>query len=237
MASRRFATPQLASVSHYLHGEERIARSCSRLRLGLHGRTRLSAAARAGNVARCAFLVDHGALVRVRDGFGRSPLTEALARGHGECAAWLRGAGAEEDAVWGGVQVARWGVARGVAVSGDWVWSLASLGGGLLAVGCLSGVIRILNTVTGAATATLRGHASNVRALAVLPGGKVASGSWDGSVRVWNVETGACEAELASGEGFVGALAVLRDGLLASASGENSVRLWDVTTRACTAEL
>ena len=34
--------------------------------LGLFGRTRLSAAARVGNVRRCAFLVVHGADVRAR---------------------------------------------------------------------------------------------------------------------------------------------------------------------------
>ena len=96
-------------MNRYLRGEERIARSCSRLKLGLHGRTRLAAAARVGDVRRCAFLVAHGADVLARDGFGRSALSEAVAGGHGACAAWLRGAGAEEDVAWGGVCVASWG--------------------------------------------------------------------------------------------------------------------------------
>ena len=238
-AGHRGAADVLARLTRHLRSEERIWRAISRLALGLYRRTRLAAAARRGDAARCAFLLAHGADARAVDAFGRTPLDEALAGGHAAAAAVLRGAGAVDAAPFGGAAVAMWGPVAGAGGRPDEVWSLASLGGGRIAVGHDSGAIVVRDTSTGSVTATLVGHADAVLALVALPGGRVASAGYGGdhSVRVWSVATGAAEAVLAGHTNSVRALAVVLDGRLASGSDDGSVRLWDVRARVCTAVL
>ena len=168
------AADVLAQTIRAVRSDERTWRAISRLAHGPRRHTRLAWAARRGDVPRCAFLVEHGARVAVRDAGGRSPLGEALAGGHVAAAAFLRAHGAEED--FGGALVATWGPEAEAGVRGelDGVLALASLPGALLAVGHESGAIRVRSTVTGAVTATLAGHVGAVHALAVLPGGRLA---------------------------------------------------------------
>lgn len=225
-----------AQVSPALRRDERVWRALMRHAnaRGLHRRTHLSYAARKGDLARCEFLVEHGAPVAHRDAFGRSALTEALAGGHAAVAVFLRANGAEEDTVFGGVLSATWAPVVGAA-GADGVFSLAVLEGGLLAMGHVSGDIRLRNTATGAVTITLPGHTSHVRALVLLPGGRrLASASDDRSVRVWNVAAGVAPGPgvvLPNGHtAVVSSLCVLRNGCLASGSADHSVRLWDLTT-------
>ena len=78
-AGHRGAADVLARLTRHLRSEKRIWRAISRLALGLYRRTRLAAAARCGDVARCAFLLAHGADARAVDRFGRSALDEAVA--------------------------------------------------------------------------------------------------------------------------------------------------------------
>ena len=88
---------RLSALSPRLRVAARVGHASARVTLGLHSRTRLAGAARAGNGARCAHLVSCGADVNARDTFGRSALTEAVGAGHEGVAAWLRGAGAAEE--------------------------------------------------------------------------------------------------------------------------------------------
>ena len=80
-AGHRGAADVLARLTRHLRSEERVWRAISRLALGLFRRTRLAAAARCGDVARCAFLLAHGADARACDAFGRCPLDEAVSGG------------------------------------------------------------------------------------------------------------------------------------------------------------
>ena len=176
----------LSQLTRHTWREERICRALARQARGLWGRTRLAAAARAGDLGRCALLLECGALVNARDGFGRTALAEAVSGGHGACAAYLVSRGAVGDAAFGGACVGTWGLeaAAGAGGGAHRVESLASVGGGRIAVGHQSGALHIRNTATGAVTATLVGHAHHVLALVALPGGRVASGGIDLSVRV-----------------------------------------------------
>lgn len=72
----------LAQVNKNLRSEQRIARASAGLRLGLYGRTRLAHAALCGDLRRCKFLVECSSDPDARDTFLRSPLHEALSRGH-----------------------------------------------------------------------------------------------------------------------------------------------------------
>ena len=227
----------LAQVNSEMRVDERVWRAISRLRAGLSHRTRLSAAARAGDVARCTFLVNHGATVNAWDACGRSPLTEALEHGHTRVAAFLRGQGARETPLFAGIQRAAW--ASRIVVGGgvDRVYTLVLLGedAAHVGVGHRSGAIRVCVTASGAATQTLLGHTNAVRALLVLPKAArrlplgtrdlLASGSWDHSIRLWDTTSGACEHTLLGHTDGVNALALLRGGLLASGSNDSSVPL------------
>ena len=235
------AADVLARLTRHLRSEERVWRAISRLALGLFRRTRIAAAARCGDVARCAFLLAHGADARVCDAFGRTPLDEAVAGGHTAAAAVLRAAGAVDAAPFGGAAGATWGPEAADPFMEDEisreVWSLAVVGGERIAAGFRFGAIRVLDSVTGVVVTTLTGHAGVVSALVALPVDRFASAGADSTVRLWSLATGTAEAVLAGHTDEVWDLAVLRDGRLASGSDDGSVRLWDVRTRACTAVL
>lgn len=187
-AGHRAAADILAQLNRYLRSEERTWRAISRECLGLFGRTRLSAAARAGNLARCTFLIEHGADVNAHDTHGRTPLLEARARGHGACAALLLAHGAEESAPFGGVLSVSWAPPPAAVVlpppAADRVYALAAVAPGpgapaRIASSHFSGAIHVRDAATGAVTATLLGHTAAVRALVALPGGRLASASFD----------------------------------------------------------
>jgi WD40 repeat protein len=98
---------------------------------------------------------------------------------------------------------------------------------GCLASGSLDNTIRLWDTKTGAETARLEGHSSQVTALCVLPDGRLAS-SADLTIRLWDVKTHAEIARLEGLSSWVRALCVLPDGRLASGSQDNTIRLWDI---------
>lgn len=228
-AGNRATANVFAQLSRFLRDDERVWRSISRERLGVFCRTRLAAAARAGDVKRCEFLLDHGADVNAHDTHGRSPLLEALAREHHPTAAFLRSRGALESAPFGGELNASWTIAVGAAGAPDTVWSLLPLECGRLAVGHTSGAINLADPSSGLVSRTLLGHNRNVMSLETLTH-SLASFSIDGTLRVWSPATGQPETArngLSDGGETKTALAVLRGGLLATGGCGRIVRLWE----------
>jgi len=113
-----------------------------------------------------------------------------------------------------------------------WVYALAVLADGCLAVGCDDGGVQVVDVDTGAVLAVMEGHGSQVAALAALPDGTLASGSWDGTVQLWDVGTQKCVAKQLDGQaGMVWSLAVLADGRLACGTSDSVIALLNVGSR------
>ncbi len=93
--------------------------------------------------------------------------------------------------------------------------------------------VRLWDTATGQAIATLEGHTGGVRGVAFSPDGRLlASGSGDGSVRLWDVATRQQIARLEGHTDWVSGVAFSPDGrLLASTGDDQSVRLWNTRSR------
>lgn len=132
-----------------------------------------------------------------------------------------------------------WQVALGARIT-----ALAmSPAGGLAAVALDDFSIRLIDTETGAQTATLDGHTSEVRALVFnTPGDQLASGGDDRDVHLWEVTSGERRQTLAH-PGVILRLAFSPNGeKLATTSADESIandpddiadrrlRLWDVET-------
>jgi WD40 repeat protein len=93
--------------------------------------------------------------------------------------------------------------------------------GGLIAVGCEDGVIKVWNSETGEVLHAINGHAGPVSSVTVSPDGKLLfSGGMDAAIRVWDLRGGALLNVLSGHSQGVGAVAVSPDGrLLASGGG------------------
>jgi WD40 repeat protein len=96
---------------------------------------------------------------------------------------------------------------------------------GLVATGSDDAAVRLWCADTGAAVATLAGHAGVVCALAPLTGGLLASGGLDGTVRVWELAARACARILQHASG-VRALAAVAGGGLAAGLVDGRISLW-----------
>ena len=83
--------------------------------------------------------------------------------------------------------------------------------------------IRLWDTESGAASATLEGHSASVNALDFSPDGKtLASGSEDKTIRLWGAKPGAASAPLAQ------AVAFSPD--YERAWGDTEIQVWDHIT-------
>ncbi len=107
-----------------------------------------------------------------------------------------------------------------------------------LAVGTVSGEVRMWEVATRTILLAVQGHTSAVVGLALSADGRLlTSGSGDGTVRLWDV-TNASELAQFAHPTLVHSVAWVEDGqLLASAGGDGVVRLWDVPSRMCVATL
>jgi WD40 repeat protein len=99
--------------------------------------------------------------------------------------------------------------------------------------------VRVWDSTTGAAQATLQGHTNQVKSVAFSPDGKcIASGSDDMTVRLWDSTTGSAQATLRGHTDSVTSVAFSPDGKrVVSGSYDCTVRLWDSTTGAAQARL
>ncbi len=89
-----------------------------------------------------------------------------------------------------------------------------------LAIGCGSGVIRIVNIATGIERVSLVGHRFPVNALTFSPDGlTLVSAGADGSARLWDMETGQELAILESRSGPLTSLAFSADGRALAVAG------------------
>ncbi|HEY5913390.1 MAG TPA: serine/threonine-protein kinase [Verrucomicrobiae bacterium] len=104
--------------------------------------------------------------------------------------------------------------------------------GDLLAVGEQSGLIRLLDPLTGAEKGRLVGHHDSVTGLAFAPTGlTLASSSWDRTARLWDVASRQEKLALTNHTAWVSSVAFAPDGYtLATSSADQSIRIWDATS-------
>ncbi|MEZ4736534.1 MAG: WD40 repeat domain-containing protein [Caldilineaceae bacterium] len=102
--------------------------------------------------------------------------------------------------------------------------------GELIAIGTLSGELRVWQTTDQTLVALWQGHEDAIWSVAFSPDGEVlASSSGDQSVRLWAVRTGQLRHTLRGHTKGVGAVAFSPDGkVVASGSTDRTVCLWDV---------
>ncbi|WP_432824965.1 Hsp70 family protein [Dactylosporangium sp. CA-092794] len=103
----------------------------------------------------------------------------------------------------------------------------------VLASAGADGSVRLWETPTGTARATLEGHTDPVAAVAFNPAGTLlASAGLDTTIRLWDPATCAHLFTLDGHDGAVRALAFTPDGaVLASTGADGAVRLWNVSGR------
>jgi WD40 repeat protein len=116
-----------------------------------------------------------------------------------------------------------------------------SADGATLAVACrgkrsskteMSATIRLLDSVSGRAVQSLRGHTDGVDCLAFEQSGRMLmSGSSDKTARLWDVGTGKQTQRLDGHRDRITSLAVAPNGKrLATGSRDDTIRLWDAST-------
>jgi serine/threonine protein kinase len=112
-----------------------------------------------------------------------------------------------------------------VAISSD---------GQTIAIGNLSGTLKLWDVVSGTLMQRLEGQDVQTRSVAFSPDGKaVVAGGYGNTVKIWDAETGALKRTLAGHSNEITAVAFSPDGrTVASGSFDNTVRLWDSETGA-----
>lgn len=102
--------------------------------------------------------------------------------------------------------------------------------GSKLAIGSVSGLVRVWDLVKDTCQIVAQRSRGSVLAMAFLTDGKLAVSSSANDVLVWDVDRMVCVWEWipTSAGAHMYALIPLDDGKFASASGDNAVRLWDV---------
>ena len=128
----------------------------------------------------------------------------------------------------------KWGACSRIAALGSDPNSL-SYHESSIAVGCVSGDIIILDTITGAQTAIFLGHTKQVTCVAFSSNGmSLVSGSSDKAVKLWDVQTGGVIKTFSNHTHSIFSVSISADyTTIASASADRTIRLWDIKTGGC----
>ena len=105
----------------------------------------------------------------------------------------------------------------------------------MIAAGCHTGEITILDGVIGSQTAVLSGHTQGVRCLTFSSDGKsLVSGSEDTTVKLWDVQTGGVVKTFHGHiDKVLSVSASIDHTVMASGSLDKTIRLWDMKTKEC----
>jgi len=103
-----------------------------------------------------------------------------------------------------------------------------------IAVGGYSGVITILDVITGNQVTVLSGHTGMVQTLTFAPDGKsLISGSNDKTVKLWDMQTGGIVKTFSGHTSAVLSVSLSPSSTIASGSEDMSIHLWDSQTGEC----
>lgn len=104
-----------------------------------------------------------------------------------------------------------------------------------VAVGSDSGVVVIINGVTGSQEAILSGHSDWVRSVTFsLDGVFLVSGSDDRTLKLWDMQTGGIIMTFTGHERWIMSVSISADCTkIASSSADGTIRLWDIQTGKC----
>ena len=104
-----------------------------------------------------------------------------------------------------------------------------------IAVGCRSGDIAILDTITGTQKAVFSGHRGEIQCVVFsLDGTSLVSGGADRTVKLWDVQTGGVVNTFSGHTGWVYSVSISADyTTVASVSSDGTIRLWDTRIGGC----
>lgn len=110
-------------------------------------------------------------------------------------------------------------------------WGVALSADGMrLAAGSDTGMVKVLDVVSGQLLLTLKGHVGRSRCVAFSPDGKrIASGGEDGTVRVWDAILGEQTLTLDGHNSEVTSVTFSADGNQLRSADFLTTRIWDVT--------
>ena len=105
----------------------------------------------------------------------------------------------------------------------------------IIAVGCYSGGIILLDKITGSQTDALSEHTGGVLCLTFSPdGASLVSGGSDDTIRLWDVQTGGVVKTFHGHTDRVRSVSIAADSTtIASGSEDGTIRLWDIQTGEC----
>ena len=129
---------------------------------------------------------------------------------------------------------AKWGICSRT-VSFDHIPLALSCWKDLIAVGCWSGDIIILDAITGVHMSVLSCHTSQVNSLTFSSDGIfLVSGSSDNTINLWDIQTGGVIKTFYGHTGSVWTVSISPDCIMiASGSLDHTIQLWDVQTGEC----
>ena len=105
----------------------------------------------------------------------------------------------------------------------------------IIAVGCDTGGIAVLDGITGSQTAVLSGHTHRIRSLTFsLDGTLLVSGSYDKTVKLWDVQTGGVINTFNGHTDCVVSVSISAAcTMIVSGSLDKTIRLWDIQMKEC----